>query len=195
MAGQMPHEIDPTAMTNMLMQSPPDSALGRYMRRYFGAYDFGGITLTPPTRTFRGHLRLALGDRSVDLVEVGPAHTEGDVIVHVPDAGVVFAGDILFYSGDWDARDRVARIDTNRCPLFMLTGEYDYSCTAEHSAATAAKIAGVHFQVMEGMGHFPFAENPKVFAGGDCINGGKEVVNAVADGRNAARTLIAQWSK
>jgi dihydropyrimidine dehydrogenase (NAD+) subunit PreT len=37
--------------------------------------------------------------------------------------------------------------------------------------------------------------NPKVFAGGDCINGGKEVVNAVADGRNAARTLIARWSQ
>ena len=36
--------------------------------------------------------------------------------------------------------------------------------------------------------------NPKVFAGGDCINGGKEVVNAVADGRNAARTLMARWS-
>ncbi|MBX3231542.1 MAG: FAD-dependent oxidoreductase [Labilithrix sp.] len=36
--------------------------------------------------------------------------------------------------------------------------------------------------------------NPKVFAGGDCINGGKEVVNAVADGRNAARTLIARWA-
>ena len=36
--------------------------------------------------------------------------------------------------------------------------------------------------------------NTKVFAGGDCINGGKEVVNAVADGRNAARTLMARWS-
>jgi glutamate synthase (NADPH/NADH) small chain len=35
--------------------------------------------------------------------------------------------------------------------------------------------------------------NPKVFAGGDCINGGKEVVNAVADGRNAARALLARW--
>jgi glutamate synthase (NADPH/NADH) small chain len=35
--------------------------------------------------------------------------------------------------------------------------------------------------------------NPKVFAGGDCINGGKEVVNAVADGRNAARFLLSQW--
>ncbi len=36
--------------------------------------------------------------------------------------------------------------------------------------------------------------NPKVFAGGDCINGGKEVVNAVADGRNAARFLAARWT-
>lgn len=36
--------------------------------------------------------------------------------------------------------------------------------------------------------------NPKVFAGGDCINGGKEVVNAVADGRNSARTLLARWA-
>jgi glutamate synthase (NADPH/NADH) small chain len=36
--------------------------------------------------------------------------------------------------------------------------------------------------------------NPKVFAGGDCINGGKEVVNAVADGRNAARTLLQRWA-
>lgn len=75
-----------------------------------------------------------------------------------------FAGDIEFYSGNWDARERVGRIDTNRCPLFMLTGAYDYSCTAEHSAATAAKIPGVSFQTMPDIGHFPFAENPKLFA-------------------------------
>jgi glyoxylase-like metal-dependent hydrolase (beta-lactamase superfamily II) len=40
-----------------------------------------------------------VGDRRVRLIEVGPAHTTGDVIVHVPDAGVVFAGDILFHGG------------------------------------------------------------------------------------------------
>ena len=76
----------------------------------------------------------------------------------------VFFGDIAFYSGEWDARERVGRIDTNKCRLFMLTGEYDYSCTVELSAATAAKIPGVRFQVMQGIGHFPFAENPKRFA-------------------------------
>jgi len=36
--------------------------------------------------------------------------------------------------------------------------------------------------------------NAKVFAGGDCANGGKEVVNAVAEGRDAARALLAKWS-
>jgi len=76
----------------------------------------------------------------------------------------VFFGDIAFYSGDWDARERVGRIDTNHCRLFMLTGEYDYSCTVEASEATAAKIPGVRFQAMEGIGHFPFAENPTLFA-------------------------------
>ena len=76
----------------------------------------------------------------------------------------VFFGDIAFYSGDWDARDRVHKIDTNRARLFMLTGEYDYSCTVEASQATAAKIPGVRFQAMEGIGHFPFAENPTLFA-------------------------------
>jgi dihydropyrimidine dehydrogenase (NAD+) subunit PreT len=35
--------------------------------------------------------------------------------------------------------------------------------------------------------------NPKVFSGGDCVNGGKEVVNAVADGRNAARFVLGKW--
>jgi pimeloyl-ACP methyl ester carboxylesterase len=76
----------------------------------------------------------------------------------------VFFGDIAFYSGDWDGRERVGRIDTNRCRLFMLTGAYDYSCTVELSQATAAKIPGVRFQAMAGIGHFPFAENPRLFA-------------------------------
>jgi glutamate synthase (NADPH/NADH) small chain len=31
--------------------------------------------------------------------------------------------------------------------------------------------------------------NPKVFAGGDCINGGREVVNAAFDGKRAAHGI------
>ena len=75
----------------------------------------------------------------------------------------VFFGDIEFYAHDWDARDRVHEIDTRRCPVIMLTGEYDYSCTPEASRKTAAKIAGAQFQMMEGLGHFPMTENPEAF--------------------------------
>lgn len=94
-----------------------------------------------------------------------PAECAAEITWHYAQGGPgVFFGDIEFYAGDWDARERVGRIDTNRCKLFMLTGEYDYSCTVEHSAATAAKIPGVRFQPMPGIGHFPFAENPALFA-------------------------------
>jgi len=75
----------------------------------------------------------------------------------------VFWGDIRFYGREWDARERVGRIDTNKCPVLMLTGEYDYSCTPEISRATAAKIPGAGFEVMRGIGHFPMAENPDLF--------------------------------
>ena len=93
-----------------------------------------------------------------------PAECAAEVWWHYSQGGCgTFPGDILFYSGGWDARDRIHRIDTQKCPLTLLTGEYDYSCTAEHSAATAAKIPGARFQRMDGIGHFPFAENPDLF--------------------------------
>lgn len=93
-----------------------------------------------------------------------PADCAAEILWHYAQSGpAVFHGDIAFYSGDWDGRGRIGRIDTNRCPLFMLTGEYDYSCTAEMSAATAAQIPGAKFQRMDGIGHFPFAENPARF--------------------------------
>jgi pimeloyl-ACP methyl ester carboxylesterase len=93
-----------------------------------------------------------------------PAECAEEILWQYSQGGcATFAGDIKFYSGEWDARDRVAQIDTRRCPLFMLTGEYDYSCTAERSAETAAKISGARFKTMPGLGHFPFAENPDLF--------------------------------
>ena len=49
-------------------------------------------------------------------------------------------GDLYFYKLDGDIRDRVAQIDTSRCPLFLLSGEYDYSCTPEETLAVAKSI-------------------------------------------------------
>lgn len=64
--------------------------------RELRAFDFAGITLRPPSVTFAEELELDVAGRRVELLEVGPAHTPGDLIVHVPDAAVVFAADLLF---------------------------------------------------------------------------------------------------
>jgi cyclase len=69
---------------------------GHFMRGMAGPYEHRGISLTPPTRTFTGRLDLDVGGRKVELIEVGPAPTHGDLIVHVPDARVVFAADVAF---------------------------------------------------------------------------------------------------
>lgn len=91
-------EVDPKQLAGLL-RAEGLGVLGDYMRRIFGAFDFDGITVTLPTRTFEGALTLQVGMRRVELFEVGPAHTAGDVLVHLPKDGVVFTGDILFIEG------------------------------------------------------------------------------------------------
>jgi len=75
----------------------------------------------------------------------------------------VYQGDVYFYSLDWDARADLKRIDTNRCKVALLTGEYDYSCTPQMSEAVAAAIPGSRLTIMKGMGHFPMIENYPAF--------------------------------
>jgi pimeloyl-ACP methyl ester carboxylesterase len=75
----------------------------------------------------------------------------------------VFQGDLYFYRVDGDLRGEVERIDTGICPLYLLTGEYDFSCTPEDTKRTAASIAGARVTVMESLGHFPMSENPAQF--------------------------------
>jgi cyclase len=72
-----------------------DEFAQRTMRRF----DFRAIRERLPTEAFAGGRELQVGDREVQLIELGPAHTSGDAIAHVPDAGVVFTGDILFIEG------------------------------------------------------------------------------------------------
>lgn len=66
----------------------------------FGAaidnYEFGGLEPRRPTQTFSGGRTIEVGGRRLELIEVGPAHTAGDAIVWVPDARVVYSGDIVF---------------------------------------------------------------------------------------------------
>lgn len=76
----------------------------------------------------------------------------------------IFHGDLDFYFGGWDGRGRVEKIDTKRCPVYMLTGEFDWSNTPGMSEETARKIPGAKFSKMLGLGHFPATENPQKFA-------------------------------
>ncbi|WP_181782329.1 MBL fold metallo-hydrolase [Pseudonocardia pini] len=72
---------------------------GDFARHIFGPFTFDGITATGPDRTFTGVESLDVGGREVRLIQVGPAHTPGDTLVHVPDARLLYAGDILFVGG------------------------------------------------------------------------------------------------
>ena len=77
----------------------------------------------------------------------------------------VFKGDLYFYfqRAESEFLNYLARINTRVCPVFLLTGEYDYSCTPEDTRQTGAKIAGSEVTIMKEMGHFPMSENPQRF--------------------------------
>lgn len=77
----------------------------------------------------------------------------------------VFKGDLHFYKVDGDIRDRVAEIDTSVCPLYLLSGEYDYSCTPDDTRNLAQLVKGAQMTIMKGMGHFPMSEDPESFLG------------------------------
>jgi glyoxylase-like metal-dependent hydrolase (beta-lactamase superfamily II) len=62
----------------------------------FKDFDFANNDVVLPNRTFERELTLTVGDKTVELIEVGPAHTRGDAVVWVPEDRVLFTGDILF---------------------------------------------------------------------------------------------------
>lgn len=72
----------------------------------------------------------------------------------------VYDGDLAFYSDQFDAHQHTADIDTQRTPLWLFTGDYDYSATPADTQRVAQEIAGAQFQEMPGFGHFPMVENP-----------------------------------
>jgi pimeloyl-ACP methyl ester carboxylesterase len=93
-----------------------------------------------------------------------PSETRWDTLwMYMMGGPGVFKGDLFFYRADGDFRDRVSQIDTSKCPLYLLTGEYDFSCTPEDTERTAAKIKGARVTVMREIGHFPMSENPAQF--------------------------------
>ncbi|WP_435128673.1 MBL fold metallo-hydrolase [Actinacidiphila sp. bgisy144] len=90
-------EPSPAQLARLVADCDPATPLGAYLKRHFARYgDFGVSEAVPPTRTFSGRLDLEVGGLAVELIEVGPAHTVGDLIVNLPGEGVVCAGDVIF---------------------------------------------------------------------------------------------------
>jgi len=107
---------------------------------------------------------VAAGAVSGLVAPQAPAAERWETLWHYMQSGPgVFKGDLYFYGIDGDVRDEIARIDTSRCPLYLLTGEYDYSCTPEDTLTVARAVPGAKLTIMKELGHFPMSENPDLF--------------------------------
>ena len=71
----------------------------------------------------------------------------------------VFAGDLNYYSIEHDLRDTAHLIDTTRCPVYIMNGEYDPGTGIKEGEELVAKIKGATFVPMPGLGHFPMTED------------------------------------
>ena len=98
-AHEMADEAPPELLAEIMAKTDQMGDLGKYLDAIFGPFDFAGVKLRLPDETFQGEKTIYVGDKKVDLVQVGPAHTGGDALVFVPDDKVVYTGDILFVNG------------------------------------------------------------------------------------------------
>ncbi len=88
--------LRPETFHDIMSRTDELGVLGEYFERLFKSFDYSGIKLTPPTTTFDDRLTLTCGDKTVELYNVGPAHTRGDVLAYIPGDRTIFTGDILF---------------------------------------------------------------------------------------------------
>jgi glyoxylase-like metal-dependent hydrolase (beta-lactamase superfamily II) len=98
--------------------------MGERMQRSYPSESFGEVELTPPTDLFEEHATLDLGDRRVELRYLGRGHTDNDIVVVVPGASVLFAGDLLENApapGFGDSYP-LAWVDTGRALLGLVEG-------------------------------------------------------------------------
>ena len=107
-AGQIIMSETARAMVAERGQEDWDSEFQRFPRLFEGHESIPGLTW--PTTTFSGRMSVYLGNRRVDIMQLGRAHTAGDAVIHVPDSNVMFTGDIVEYNsacycGDGHFRD------------------------------------------------------------------------------------------
>ena len=115
------HETPPQRLVE-LVDADLGPVLTPYARKCFGPFDFSGITLRGPDCEVLTDTELRIGGRAVRVLPLGPAHTAGDVVVHVPDAGVLFAGDLLFIGGTPIMWTGPAESWMRACDAMLATG-------------------------------------------------------------------------
>jgi pimeloyl-ACP methyl ester carboxylesterase len=106
----------------------------------------------------------AAGSVACLIAPTAPNADRWETLWHYMQGGPsVFLGDLHYYFTDGDLRNAdLAGLD-GKCPLYLLTGEYDLSATPELTAELARLTGARHFEVMKGMGHFPMSESPAEF--------------------------------
>ncbi len=92
--------LEPPALVQGFLDMAPDMGeLGKYITSCFGPFDFKSVDQKVPDTLFDEDTTIRVGDKEVHLLHVGPAHTAGDTLVHVPADRTVYTGDILFIGG------------------------------------------------------------------------------------------------
>jgi cyclase len=73
---------------------------GAFFHEVMGSrFDWSGVVATPPTTLFERTMTITVGDKRLELTHLGPAHTRGDILVHVPADRIIYTGDLLFVGG------------------------------------------------------------------------------------------------
>jgi len=158
-------EILASAATRALIaergKADMDSEIGRFPRLFRAVESIPGLTW--PSITFPDQMSVWLGRREVRIMHIGRGHTAGDVVAFVPDANVVFSGDLVEYRSacycgdahftDWPATlDRLAEFSAKalvpgRGAALKTPGE-----VADGIALTEDFLATLYGAVIESVG-------------------------------------------
>jgi glyoxylase-like metal-dependent hydrolase (beta-lactamase superfamily II) len=98
-AEEMAHDGGAKPLADLKRNAAVAGEAGAFFAEIFAPFDFDGINVAMPTLTFERRMERRVGNKTVALIEVGPAHTRGDVLVHVPSDRIIYTGDILFVDG------------------------------------------------------------------------------------------------
>jgi len=131
-----------------------------------GLRSSGGLTPEGEARMRRFRVEERLVDPALQAARqsgmMSPTAPEGgrqETMLHyAQSAPGVYAGDLYFHAIDHDLRGEGHLIDTSRCAVHLLTGEWDHTMVPVSERA-ASEIPGATLTIMRGLGHFPMSED------------------------------------